>query len=99
MMMGDHMNHELRRHIGELLADYQQGRVSRRRALHVLGALGLSGIGGQALLRTSALAQDAATPEAAATPMLGPQADGTNVWMVQVGGMDMENSIDMHAFF
>jgi plastocyanin len=34
-----------------------------------------------------------------ATPALGPQADGTNVWKVQVGGMDMESGIDMHAFF
>ena len=29
-----------------------------------------------------------ATP--AATPGLGPQADGTNLWEVEVGGMDME---------
>ena len=34
-----------------------------------------------------------------ATPVLGPQADGTNLWKVQVGGMDMEAGIDMHAFF
>ena len=33
------------------------------------------------------------------TPVLGPRADGTNLWKVQVGGMDMDNGIDMHAFF
>ena len=35
----------------------------------------------------------------AATPEIGPRADGTNVWKVQVGGMDMETGTDVHSFF
>ncbi|MBA3275924.1 MAG: hypothetical protein H0T72_09025, partial [Chloroflexia bacterium] len=38
-----------------------------------------------------------ATPDA--SPVAGPRDDGTNLWKVQVGGMDMENQIDLHAFF
>jgi plastocyanin len=34
-----------------------------------------------------------------ASPVPGPRDDGTNLWQVQVGGMDMEERIDMHAFF
>ncbi len=34
-----------------------------------------------------------------AEPVLGPQADGSNVWKVQVGGMDMESGTDLQAFF
>ena len=30
---------------------------------------------------------------------LGPQADGTNMWKVAVGGMDMANGLDIHSFF
>ena len=37
-------------------------------------------------------------PPAAATPTLGEQPDGTRVWKVLVGGMDMANLIDVNAF-
>jgi len=66
--------------------------------MRLLGALGIAGIAGDTLARSAALAQDA-TPMPMATPVLGPQADGSNLWKVQVGGMDMEAGIDMQAFF
>ncbi len=63
----------------------------------------LAAIGAAPALTTLAsdvAAQDAATPAApVATPVPGPQADGTNLWQVIVGGMDMENAIDLQAFF
>jgi hypothetical protein len=34
-----------------------------------------------------------------ATPQLGPQADGSTRWRVQVGQMDMAEQLDFHAFF
>ena len=34
-----------------------------------------------------------------ATPALGAQADGSTLWKVAIGGMDMENEIEYHAFF
>ncbi len=34
-----------------------------------------------------------------AVPAVGPQDDGTNLWRVVVGGMDMENEIEYHTFF
>jgi plastocyanin len=45
--------------------------------------------------------QDTGTPPAMpmATPALGPQADGSALWKVAVGGMDMENAIEYHGFF
>lgn len=67
--------------------------VSRRHVIELFGALGLAA---------------AATPftggflvaQPAATPLVpGPQPDGTNLWRVQVGGMDMASATDMHAFF
>lgn len=45
----------------------------------------------------AAVAQPAASP--VASPVPGPQPDGTNLWQVTVGGMDMENAIDLQAFF
>jgi plastocyanin len=93
------METEQRRTFAEIIARYRTGQISRRRAMQMLGALGLAGIAGPALAAGSARAQDTGTPAPAATPVLGPQADGTNIWKVQVGGMDMENGIDIHGFF
>jgi plastocyanin len=61
----------------------------------MLGALGVAGLGVSTLGASAASAKQTA----AATPALGPQADGSNLWKVQVGGMDMATSTDMHAFF
>jgi hypothetical protein len=39
------------------------------------------------------------TPAPASTPQLGEQPDGTHIWKVQVACMEMENLIDLQAFF
>ena len=57
------------------------------------------GYGGHGGLHAALLRQDAGTPAPAATPPLGNQPDGTHIWRVRVAGMDMENSIDLQAFF
>ena len=92
------METEYHHRLAEIVARYRSGSISRRRAMRLLGALGIAGLAGDTLARSAALAQDA-TPMPMATPVLGPQADGSNLWKVQVGGMDMEAGIDMQAFF
>jgi plastocyanin len=57
------------------------------------------GFGGHGGLHAALLRQDAGTPAAEATPPLGEQPDGTHIWRVRVAGMDMENLIDLQAFF
>ena len=89
-----------RRHeaLSDIVAQYQSGRIDRRSALKLIAGLGIAAVAAPAL-GGSATAQDAASPEAMATPVVGPQADGTNLWKVQVGGMDMANGIDVHGYF
>lgn len=43
-------------------------------------------------------ARQEATPPAVATPQVGEQPDGTQIWHVKVGGMDMERHIDVQSF-
>src|SRR4029078_3869082 len=99
------MDNELRGRVAEIISRYRRRRISRRHALRLLGALGLSGVAGSARMRSDTIAQDKMSPmpmgtmEPMGTPPVGPQIDGTTVWKVQVGGMDMETGIDMHAFF
>lgn len=75
--------------------------IGRRSLLKAGGALGLTGLALGLLPRSiqRASAHQDASPPAMATPVLGLQADGTNIWKVQVGGMDMENKLDLQAFF
>ena len=82
------------RRLNEIIAGYLGGAIDRRAALRMIGALGLVGIGSTALSRSATAHQDAA-----ATPAVGPQADGSYLWKVQVGGMDMAAQIDAHGFF
>lgn len=77
----------------EIVTGYLQGTLSRRQALRLLAAAGAS-----AATLPSALAS-AHSQHDAASPVAGPQEDGSNLWKVEVGGMDMENGIDLHAFF
>ena len=77
----------------------QNRQISRRRLLRTVGGLGLVTAGAVVLRPTVgafALTHQDATP--AATPELGEQPDGTHLWRVKVGGMDMENLIDIQAF-
>lgn len=94
--------------LGDIMTRYQAGRLTRRQALRLLGAFGLTALGASKLTGPARAAegghQHAAMarlqPEGTpAAPVLGPRDDGTNLWKVQVGGMDMENGIHLHAFF
>src|SRR5215216_6534749 len=98
--------------IGAAMTRYRSGKISRRQFAGLLGALGISAAslpllrGGKSAAKSGSdgghgghgglAAQEGGTP---ATPALGPRDDGTNVWKVTVGGMDMEHGIDLHAFF
>ena len=104
------MDNEQRGRVAEIVSRYRRGRTSRRNALRLLGLLGLGGVVGRAIAEDRVIAQDQMSPmptgtmtmpamEKMGTPAIGPQIDGTTVWKVQVGGMDMESGIDMHAFF
>lgn len=94
------MNHDQRLLLGDVMTRYQTGRLTRRQALRLLGALGLTALGAAKVAGSAGAAmsrlQPAGTPVA---PPLGPRADGTNLWKVLVGGMDMANDIHLHGFF
>ena len=79
-----------------IIAQLQSGRITRRQALRMFAAIGAA----PALMTAghTAVAQEA-SPTSPATPVPGPRDDGTNLWQVIVGGMDMENAIDLQAFF
>jgi plastocyanin len=93
----------------EAMARYTDGRMSRRQLMRLVGSFGLGAIGTVAFARAAGAAsqghgmharlQEGGTPPAVATPVVGPQADGTTLWKVQVGGMDMENKLDFQGFF
>jgi plastocyanin len=75
-------------------------KLDRRSLLKAGGALGLTGLalallpGGRQFASAHSNHQDAA-----GSPVPGLQEDGTNLWKVQVGNMDMENKLDLQAFF
>lgn len=69
-------------------------RMSRRHVIELFGALGLAAT---AATLAGVVVRAQSTPGAATVP--GPQPDGTNLWRVQVGGMDMASGTDFHAFF
>jgi len=95
------MNESQRRTLSEIVERLQRKEINRRDAIQLAGALGLAAIGGMVLNTSRTAAQDPATPMpmAMGSPVTGPQADGTNLWKVTVGTMDMANGIDVHAFF
>jgi plastocyanin len=108
------MEHE-RAIVSEITSRLRSGQISRRQAARLLGALSLTAGSALALAARLPAAPAAArtglarhpapmthqmgTPEAGAGPALGEQADGTRVWRVRVAGMDMENMLDIQAFF
>lgn len=75
----------------------QPAEMNRREVMRLMGGLSLATAGLLAFGRRAGARQDGATP--AAAPQVGPQADGTTLWKVVVGGMDMENMIEYHGFF
>lgn len=70
----------------------------RRRLLQLLGGagLGLAGVSALGGVNAGLAHQD---QEAGATPVPGPQEDGSTLWKVQIGGMDMETAVEYHGFF
>lgn len=85
------------------IAQYGTGKMDRRQLVQVLGALGIAATA-LPLATRNARAQDA-TPAAPgeegpppATPELGERPDGTRIWRVVVGGMDMEAMLEINAF-
>jgi plastocyanin len=75
-----------------------QALLHRRKTIQLLGALGLSSVALPVAART-AMANSTHQEAAEASPVPGPRDDGTMLWKVTVGGMDMDNAIDFHAFF
>ena len=73
-------------------------QIDRRALLKAGGALGITGLALLPSARNGATAHSN-HQDAPASPIPGPQADGTNLWKVTVGGMDMENQLDLQAFF
>jgi len=69
--------------------------ITRRKLMGIIAATGVT-TGLSPVLGGLAAAQDG-TP--AAEPVPGPRDDGTNLWKVVVGGMDMETGTDLQAFF
>src|SRR5215211_2682390 len=69
----------------------EPARLSRREAVRLVGGIGLATAGVIALGRSAGAFQEASPVP---SPVLGPQADGTTLWKVAVGGMDMENFIE-----
>ena len=82
----------------EAVRRLQSDALSRRTALLLLGAAGLTttGIGTARLV-----AGQEATPEAGAmaTPALGQGPDGTRVWRVQVAGNNEAELLEFMTFF
>lgn len=72
-------------------------RVNRRQVVRGIGGLGIAALGVAALGRRAGAQEGSPVP--AATPVVGPQADGTTLWKVVVGGIDMENMVEYHGFF
>lgn len=85
--------------VSQLLRRVQTGQMSRREMLRGLGAFGLGAAGFAALGRRGAFARQDALASPAATPAVGPQADGSTLWRVKVGDMRMDAPIELHGFF
>ena len=85
--------------VSEMMRRYRLGRMSRRDVIRSMGALGLATAGIAALGGRRAFARQDAPATPAATPVVGPQADGSTLWRVKVGDMKMDAPIELHAFF
>jgi len=79
-----------RRHVDDL---------TRRQLLRLLGGAGMATAALLKLGNRPAFAQDEGTPMPMATAQLGPRTDGSTVWYVKAGDMQMEEKTEYHAFF
>lgn len=85
--------------VTQMLRRVRTGQMSRRQMLRGLGALGLATAGIATLGGRRTLARQEAPASPAATPAVGPQADGSTLWRVKVGDMRMDAPIELHGFF
>ena len=77
-----------------------QTLMNRRRALALMGGGAVASAGLLSLNRSVVQAQEGeGSPVPVVTPVFGPQADGSTMWRVQVGEMNMEEQYEFHAFF
>jgi plastocyanin len=74
------------------------GTLSRRDAVQILAALGVTAAG---VSMTRGAAAQEATPAAAPAgpPQAGLQSDGTRLWRVQVAGSTMDEGIELMRYF
>ena len=93
-------NEQTRQAIVATMRDYQARKLTRRSAVRMLGALGLSMATASTLVRRAsahvAAHQEGPPP---ATPPMGQQADGSTTWKVAAGGFDMAAMAEVSAFF
>ena len=73
--------------------------ITRRNLLRLLGGAGVATAALLKLGNRPAFAQDSGTPVPMATAQLGPRSDGSAVWKVIVGQMNMETKTEFHSFF
>ncbi|CAA9531034.1 MAG: hypothetical protein AVDCRST_MAG73-953 [uncultured Thermomicrobiales bacterium] len=90
------INEQTRQAFAAAMRDYRAKKLSRRNAIKMLGALGLSATAASGLLHR-ANAQDGMPMPA--TPVLGQQANGSTTWKVAAGAMDMASMVEVSQFF
>jgi plastocyanin len=73
--------------------------ITRRHLLRLFGGAGLASAALLKLGNRPALAQDEGTPMPMATAQLGPRDDGSTVWRVKAGDMQMEEKTEYHSYF
>src|SRR5215218_4007394 len=97
----DHTYRPPARTVAETVDGLRTGRLTRRRALRLLGGAGLAAAGLLGPGRRGTFAQDGGTPPPVATPQIGQRADGSTLWRVKVADMhtDQKPIVELHAFF
>jgi plastocyanin len=88
--------------------ELSESTIDRRGMLKLLGSAGLA-VAGIAAVASSTQAASGGSSAALAAHfhqeeghdalVPGPREDGTNLWKVLVGGMDMETAVEYHGFF
>src|SRR5215213_11058827 len=83
---------------GEIIRRLENRTISRRTALRLLGAAGVTAT---TISSVGRVAGQEVTPDvpARATPELGEQPDGTRVWRVQVAGDNEAELLEFMTFF
>jgi plastocyanin len=94
--------------VPRIAQELSERSLDRRSMMKLLGSAGIAAAGVAAVAQgTKAASGGGATAlpahfhqeESHEAPVPGPREDGTNLWKVLVGGMDMETSVEYHGFF